>query len=47
MTSDWSISNTQQDIQLTIENEKEIMKIHLTYLENEVRRIKEKQGEPA
>ena len=42
-----NLEHTTKDIQLTIENEKEIMKIHLTYLENEVRRIKEKQGEPA
>ena len=42
-----NLEHTTKDIQLTIENEKEIMKIQLTYLENEVRRIKEKQGEPA
>ena len=39
--------NRKLDEALKVENEKEIMKIHLTHLENEVRRIKEKQGEPA
>lgn len=33
--------NRKLDEALKTENEKEIMKIHLTYLENEVRRIKE------
>ncbi len=39
--------NRKLDEALKVENEKEIMKIHLTYLENEVRRIKEKIGESA
>ena len=39
--------NRKLDEALKTENEKEIMKIRLTYLENEVRRIKEKIGESA
>ena len=39
--------NRKLDEALKVENEKEIMTIHLTYLENEVRRIKEKIGESA
>ena len=39
--------NRKLDESLKINNEKEIMKLHLTSLENEVRRLKEKIGEPA
>ena len=39
--------NRKLDDSLKVNNEKEIMKLHLTHLENEVRQIKERLGEPA